>query len=139
MTLSSAETRVIAEFAPFVGGSPRRAKRYLNLYLLIKTGIGFADAQMVSQRALMALLAIVTGLGRPNNFFGVLEGLESQNQTLQGLVDALQRSEPSDGPLKSAEVIRKLIEINQRDRVDYGAEMISALRDLAPTARRYSF
>jgi len=39
MTLSKDERQILAEFARFAGSSPRRAKRYLNLYLLLKTSL----------------------------------------------------------------------------------------------------
>jgi hypothetical protein len=142
MTLSDTERKVIAAFAPFVGGSPRRAKRYVNLYLLLKTSLEVGGTQIddrLAQRALMALLAIVTGLGRPIKFFDVLKGLGPQEQRLEALAEALSGGTTADGSHEACNVIRKLIKINHDDGVDEGQEIISALRKFAPTVRRYSF
>jgi hypothetical protein len=144
MTLSEIEKQVIAEFAPFVGGSPRRAKRYVNLYLLLKTSLGLGGPQptnswRIACTALMTLLAIVTGPGRVGSFFETLEALSGDELRLEGLVKALERNIEVGGTHYARDAIRKLMEINRRDSIDQGAEMIGALRQFAPVVRRYSF
>ena len=75
MTLSVDEQRDLAEFAAFAGSSPRRAKRYLNLYLLLKTslrpgaGLPGGEPAPVNQRAIIVLLAIVTAAGPADSLF----------------------------------------------------------------------
>jgi hypothetical protein len=144
MTLLEAEKEMLAEFAPFVGDSPRRAKRYLNLYLLLKTSLHLSvtpgrDAR-IAQRAVIALLVIVTGTGRPGTFFRTLDGISNATApNLDKLLNALESNKPAHGLYQASDVIRKLIKVNQRDDVDHGSMMISALRHFGPTVRRYSF
>jgi hypothetical protein len=63
------EQRFILELAPYVGRSPRQAKRFLNVYRIIKAGCPeaergdfvVAEGQGGSYRAAVTLLALTTG------------------------------------------------------------------------------
>jgi KAP family P-loop domain len=139
MRLSKKEGELIAAFAPFVGGSPRRAKRYLNLYLLLKTSLELGPSDRLGQRALMTLLAIVTGLGRPTSFFDVLKRVGEDKPRLEALSDALTSEGSSANSRRADEIIRKLMAINSKDHIPDGPEIVAALQKLAPIVRRYSF
>jgi KAP family P-loop domain len=158
MTLSDDEKRTLAAFAPFVGSSPRRAKRYLNLYLLLKTSMQPASAQpgkdrRINERAIITLLAIVTALGPDDEFFEILSDFHAEAGDLKSLIVSLKK-EPSArsstrsakrdnstavSSRKSGEVVFKLLELNIRDSVDQGGAMVAALRRYSPTVRRYCF
>ena len=168
MTLSKDEKNTLAAFATFAGSSPRRAKRYLNLYLLLKTSLrsGFTQPgvdRRVNERAIIVLLAIVTALGPADAFFDVLgppttdakgqkAGSKATPDTLDTLLSAFDTPAPAENTTKARKeespaaaaataraVIAKLLELNKGDSVDQGEAMVEALRRYAPTVRRYSF
>jgi hypothetical protein len=61
------EQSFIEALAPFVGGSPRRALRFLNVYRVVKASLGSDDLDALQRggfRALMTQLAIATGAPR---------------------------------------------------------------------------
>lgn len=143
MTLSTDEQNDLAEFAAFAGGSPRRAKRYLNLYLLLKTslrpGAGLPGLNpRVNQRAIIALLAIVTAAGPADSLFEMLAREKPEFTDLASLLGLLEK--PSAGySTKTRDIVAKLKTVNQRDSIDQGVHMLTALRHYAQVVRRYSF
>jgi hypothetical protein len=155
MTLSEDEQKTLAEFARFAGSSPRRAKRYLNLYLLLKTSLQLSIARngqnrRVAERSIVALLAVVTARGPADALFRILVDSSATPDNLDSLLASLNHAAASqpvaragrtdDSPsTTSHQVIAKLIELNRRDSVDPGHATLSALRQYAPTVRRYSF
>jgi hypothetical protein len=168
MTLSEDEKNTLAAFARFGGNSPRRAKRYVNLCLLLKTSLQPSSVQIgkdrrVNERAIVALLAIVTALGPSDALFETLVALKPSAGSLESLLKLLNKgtratenasakrkttAEPSTksrkqatpavGSTKAREVVTKLLELNRRDSVDQGEEIVAALRRYAPTVRRYA-
>jgi hypothetical protein len=143
MTLSKEERDDLAAFASFVGSTPRRAKRYLNLYLLLNTILKLGATQpganrRVNQRAIISLLAIVTSVGPSNAIFDILAAPKPQFKDLASLKHFLEKSSaPSLGKVRA--VISKLIEVNSRDAIAQNEVMLAALQLYAPTVRRYSF
>lgn len=135
MNLSPDEALLLSDFAPFIGGSPRRAKRYVNLYILLKTTLQRTESwqsdALAGRRAAVALLAITTGMEQVAEFFAALDDTEITD--LKSLHDAL----PSDGSGPAA-VIAKLTELVDKEP-SAGSAVIAAMRNFAPTVRRYSF
>lgn len=67
LKLEAPEQVFIEALAPFVGGSPRRALRFLNVYRVVKASLGSEDLDALQRggyRALMTQLAIATGAPR---------------------------------------------------------------------------
>jgi hypothetical protein len=143
MTLSIDEQDDLAEFAAFAGSSPRRAKRYLNLYLLLKTslrpGPGLPGmSRRVNQRAIIALLAIVTAAGPADSVFEMLANENPEFHDLPSLLGLLDKAAAGHST-KTHDVVSKLIGVNKRDSINQDAQMIAALSLYAQTVRRYSF
>lgn len=126
--------------APYVGGSPRRALRFLNVYRVIKASLGEAEVNRLAgrggYRALMTQLAVATGAPA----------------LLDGWLTLLANA-PADADLDAA---RELLQREywylvspERARLDGalavfargmpGPGQMEALRRYAPLARRYSF
>lgn len=69
LSLTTQEVNALRALAPFLGGSPRRARRFVNIYRVAKASLGAADLKRLEDgeyRALAAQLAIATGA--PNAF-----------------------------------------------------------------------
>jgi hypothetical protein len=67
--LTDGEIEAIAKFSAFLGGSPRRARRFVNIYRVAKASLSPAERKELEKgdfRALAAQLAISTGA--PNTF-----------------------------------------------------------------------
>jgi hypothetical protein len=67
--LTEAEIDVLTRLSPFLGGSPRRARRFVNVYRVAKASLTPAEVRMLEQgehQALATQLAIATGA--PNAF-----------------------------------------------------------------------
>jgi hypothetical protein len=152
------EINLLEEFAPFLGGSPRRAKRFVNLYHLLKVGMPtFQPGERVElrERALIVALAIVTGAPRSARLiFEVLQREQDTSAsatgpslppagerwaTLEDLVHRFQAAHPDALEIDMPTVLQKLISVNARDGVSVGSDMTQALIEVAPTVRRYSF
>jgi hypothetical protein len=65
LDLTEAEEAFIAHIAPHVGGTPRRALRFLNVYRVIKASLGAQELELLEKRGgyrgLMTQLAIAIG------------------------------------------------------------------------------
>lgn len=144
MTLSKEEKKDLADFAPFAGSSPRRAKRYLNLYLLLKTSLGAGPSQggmnqRINQRAIIVLLAVVTSAGPTDALFEILAA-PKRPKGLAALRSLLARRKSGAGvSTRTQGIISKLIKVNEDESVAHDAPMLAALHLYAPTVRRYSF
>jgi hypothetical protein len=135
MNLTPEESDLLSDFAPFLGGSPRRAKRYVNLYILVKTTLQQTESwqsdPLAGQRAAVALLAITTGMEKVAEFFAALD--DKKITDLKVLDDAL-----SSNGLGPSAVIAKLTEL-VGEGPGAGGAVVAAMRTFAPTVRRYSF
>ncbi len=166
MTLTADEQSALSAFAHFAGSSPRRAKRYLNLYLLLKTSlqpgsVTAGEDRRVNERAIVALLAIVTALGPDDAFFRILPtvpdggGLKalgalldkssqaakgkSSSSRFEGARKAARTRGRTDERINAGKIIAALQALNADDKVDQGTKAIAALRAYAPVVRRYAF
>jgi hypothetical protein len=64
LELTRAEIDTLTALAPWLGGSPRRARRFVNIYRVAKASLGPAellDLEESGHRALATQLAIATG------------------------------------------------------------------------------
>jgi hypothetical protein len=136
MTITPHERAFMGELAPFLGGSPRRGKRFVNVYRLIKTSLPDSElARLVDPgtttdacKALLVQLAIVTGApGIANDFFRRLEGVASVSDLAGELIGA----HPGDAEAAAAVGALHLIQAVP--------DALPLLRDYAEIARRYSF
>ena len=161
MELSPAEHTFLGELAPFVGGTPRRGLRFVNLYRLVKTGLPEDmqkdlqdDSNHLSYRALITQLAIVTGAPHVSwTYFGLLE----QATAVDEPIDPPRDPSPRDfrgfyGHVKN-KVERADKSQNQAllgalaafgnafpmDDPKTDATLLSELQRFASIARRYSF
>jgi hypothetical protein len=161
LSFTPGEVALLEEFAPFLGGSPRRAKRFVNLYHLLRTNLRdmppiSSDAR-VDARALIAALAVTTGAPySASAFFRALEadtgetnGATKGKKTyvdLPAVLATLDEAAGANGTSTRA-VIQHLIDINGDEKiklndgrvVSNGPDMTEALSKLAATVRRYSF
>jgi hypothetical protein len=125
MTLSGDEQKMLATFAPFVGGSPRRAKRYVNLYLLLKTIL--RPVGNVQEWAIAGLLANSTGTNRSDDNF--LASFQNKS--------AAARAAGTNSKIGSAvDALIVAVSLNFPKQED---DLQTALQRFAPTVRRYSF
>ena len=145
LSLEPDEARVLAEFAPFVGGSPRRAKRFVNLYHLLRTSLDGVPASTtdakVRQRALILALAIATGAPYSASiFFDALAPVDKRYVGLSDLAEGLGASPAASGPDGNIrDAVKLLMKLNDESGVTTGPDMTRELHLLAPTVRRYSF
>lgn len=127
-SLNQDEIEDIATMAPFLGGSPRRVKRFINLYSLIK--VGLADrAQILSapeRRALLTNLVVAAGAPRlaPAYFRALAVGTDLNNVIAN--VDGHKEADADIGWRNAKRALNSAFEL-------------ADLRDWAPLAHRYSF
>ncbi|NOD89462.1 MULTISPECIES: P-loop NTPase fold protein [unclassified Ruegeria] len=149
--ITETEQRILEEFAPFAGRSPRKLLRFVNVYGLIKsvdkkdgTPLVNHDEDELACRALIAQLALATGSpeaavhhfdlieasGDYSGYFDVSgsDDLEQEPELrlpsdLSDLIwEPLRLVLPSDGSPKSAHL-----------------DLYERLKQTAPIARRYTF
>ncbi len=153
----AAEITMMKALAPFVGGTPRRGLRFVNVYRLIKTGLPAAiretlvgeAGKALGYRALLTQIAVVTGSPRSAlHYFDLLAGADKKTVTLPHGADLpaliARCREPAALPedLDKANLIRTLETLeacNREDGLSTGADLVEQLRDLAPLAARYAF
>jgi hypothetical protein len=148
LTLTDWEVQTLELFASFVGSTPRRLIRFVNVYRLIKTSLPVAMRdQLVGEhgesedyRALICQLSIVTGaphVAAP--YFSVLETLKPE-ESLSRLVKALKENKLV---MESTDSHVLLDVLQALDSVDDSAEAdnvrIEHLQRFATIASRYSF
>jgi hypothetical protein len=164
MTITIAERDFLRELAPFVGGTPRRGLRFVNIYRLVKTSLSEKlQKELVDEkgnplgyRALITQLAIVTGAPHVSwsyfqllgNAAAVIEGRapsKKEEKPIQTLADLRECLAPElaerDGSQRLALVgaLDRLSALNEKDHVDSSQSLLLALDRFAPIARRYSF
>jgi KAP family P-loop domain len=147
------EVKTLVSFAEFVGGSPRRAKRFVNLCQLLKTSLrdmpSVSSDPLVDERALIVALAVVTGA--PHSASAFFRALAPQSTAqpdgtttatypdLSQVKERLPRPDAGTRELNMQDVVVRLIRDNEKDQVSNGPDMTRALYQLANTVRRYSF
>ena len=144
MRLTKFEAGFMEQLAPFVGPTPRRAIRFVNVYRLVKAGLQEewghdfvgSSGEALTYRALLTLLAIVTGAPKTARvFFEHLMSVKSATLAdLRKVVGSDERVITS----REAAAVRGPLDVLDKN-LHRGAEMVAALRNLAPIAIRYSF
>ena len=151
MFFSTAETEFMREMAPFIGQSPRRGIRFVNVYRLVKTSLkDFAqdafvgpNGESLAYRALLTQLAIVTGAPKIAwIYFQHLPRERENDVTLHSLCAALNEDLRLNASLEWPALngaLQRLHALNTVAKLDTGVNLVAALRDVAPIAMRYSF
>lgn len=151
LTLTDWEVQALQSFAAFIGTTPRRAIRFVNLYRLIKTSLppGILE-KLVGEcgeshvyGALIAQLAIVTGAPEAAAYFFMRLAEQKAGDSLLSLRTTLS-SEAAFDAYPDAELVRQILETLQQRGANgsgfIGAQFVAGdLQALALTARRYSF
>ncbi|MFJ4193150.1 P-loop NTPase fold protein [Pseudomonas sp. NPDC089534] len=113
LSISPGETDALQLLARYMGSSPRRALRFLNVYRLIKVSLkpdDLAALEAGEYKALLTLLAIA--LGTPLCFSSLLQSLDSKNDTVEmSELKALINFNPSDGNIAEFERFREIMAI----------------------------
>jgi hypothetical protein len=166
MELSVEEHKFLKQLAPFVGSTPRRGLRFVNVYRLVKTGLSEAlqtelqeENNHLSYRALITQLAIVTGAPHIAwSYFQSLENAvkrikrreanpselikEGETDTLADLRTQLTGDLPTvyEGQRTALlGALERLYQLNTQQDFDTGRQLLLALHRFATVARRYSF
>jgi hypothetical protein len=93
LTLTSWEAQLMRRLAPYLGQSPRRAKRFVNVYRLVKTALPRSKSETLvgpeggsfGYRALLTQLAIVTGAPRTAALYFSALSAATSDETLETL------------------------------------------------------
>lgn len=150
LTLSRWEAQLMRRLAPYLGQSPRRAKRFVNVYRLVKTGLPRGRTETLvgpkgasyAYRALLTQLAIVTGAPRMASLYFAALSAANADETLESLCARLERDERLTG---SADwrIIRgaltTLSEFSREQGADVDQAMVGEMRDMVHITSRYSF
>jgi hypothetical protein len=168
MALTDEEHKFLEALAPFVGSTPRRGLRFVNIYRLVKTGLSEKlqkelqeESNHLGYRALITQLAIVTGAPHISwTYFQLLENAargiarriaapsapapagEITIETLAKLYERLSVDlGAADGSQRLALLgaLERLRALNEEKGLDAGPQLLLALDRFAPIARRYSF
>jgi len=155
LELTPNEFNTLVNVAPVAGVTPRQAKRFTNLYRLVKVSLGeseltaFMDEPDSGYRPMAVLLAIVTGAPRAAiEIFELIETLEDET-TLAELAGRIlwKKTENPDDPLTPS--LRRLVTGNPEVELaarklraiadSFGSLELAHLRPRIKTIRRYSF
>lgn len=142
LDFSEAERDFIAKLAPFVGASPRRALRFLNVYRVMKSSLGDQDLAllMASQGhlALMTQVAVITGApGLLREWAAALRQADDA-AGLQGLRDTLAGLDWTTRPVDGANLMGALAAL-AAEPLPANHSLLQGLRRHADLAQRYSF
>jgi hypothetical protein len=142
--LSNDEIAMLRRFAPYIGDTPRSAKRFVNLYHLLRTSLGRtgdirgAD-DLLHWLALIGLLSLVTGapeLAGP--FLAALDNKELLGNVPDGAFARLGASLAEGQKAGLERFLRSLTEETAKGKITDG-QMIEVLRRFGSTITRYSF
>lgn len=150
LTLTDWEVKALEGFAPFVGATPRRAIRFVNLYRLIKTSLPPETLKNLvgehgesrTYRALIAQLAIVTGAPQGAVRYFVQLGLRKAEDPVHVLRSAVLEDKAlvaSGDAGVINQILTKLNPDEQGLRIADSIFRVGELQSLAATAQRYSF
>lgn len=127
-SLSADEIEDIAALAPLLGGSPRRVKRFINLYSLIKVGLNDRAQSLSSpeREALLTNLVVAAGAPRlaPDYFRELRTGADLTE--VVAAVDAWPEAKKDAGWQSARKALNDTLSLTD-------------LRHWAPLAQRYSF
>jgi hypothetical protein len=145
LELSRWEADALERFAPFIGGTPRRLIRFVNVYRLIRTSLPDelrgeflgTTGEGSKYRGLVVQLALVTGAPDAcQRYFALLPTL-ANGDGLQRVLDELIKDKLFEASV-DRQVVRNILTSAQA--AGYGAHLtVEQLRETAGLARRYSF
>lgn len=153
--LTDAEKKILEQFAPFAGNSPRKLLRFVNVYVLIKSVSDTADEndeykgkfrttldldnQPLQVSALIFQLAIATGDPKTAKFY--FHALETSKALSDLNSPSVPQSSSSEEPRRQSQIIAEMIGVAIRGLTeDETAEQFYMdLKHTAPIARRYTF
>ena len=151
MLITDHEVDMLKQLAQYAGASPRRSLRFINVYRLIKSSLDKKQlnvlvgdkGQSLNYRAIITQLAISTGAPKIAQFyFRTIISTDGQITSLNVLNEQLEKhpqiKNSSEWP-KLSGALAKLKALNEEKELDIDSDMILALRETAPIARRYSF
>ncbi|MBT9500961.1 MAG: hypothetical protein IV092_06935 [Burkholderiaceae bacterium] len=142
LNFSADEREFMATLAPFVGGSPRRALRFLNVYRVMKSSLGAEELSLLAgqqgHRALMTHVAVVTGAPRL-----LLPWLQAVQQVpastgLAGLRTSIEGQDDLAGSPEGRNLLGALHALADSDSGSSDRQLM-LLRRYAALAQRYSF
>jgi hypothetical protein len=135
LRLTAKEIEALTALSPFLGASPRRAGRFVNLYRVAKASLSPAERQVLetsSYRVLATQLAIATGA--PNVFESWVTACAASDAQLESIPSRMDwpkgRKDESANLLGAVDWFHK--ETNSIDA-------LNQLRSQAPRAARFSF
>ena len=149
LRISDYEQVFLSYLAPFTGGSPRRALRFVNSYRLAKTSLKpyqldellGDNGELLAYRALITQLAITTGAPHVAHcYFQLLQQAPDSIEDLIAKLEVDKRITRLRGEWCNVKgALEALKARNIQDEIDCGSEMIEALQQYALIASRYSF
>nr|WP_316642000.1 P-loop NTPase fold protein [uncultured Roseateles sp.] len=142
LNFSDDEREFIAELAPFVGGSPRRALRFLNVYRVMKSSLGAEELALLAgqqgHRALMTHVAVVTGA--PRLLLPWLQAVRATDEAkgLAVLAEAMKQDPQLLGAADGGNLLGSLQALAATPAPAHAAQL-GLLKRYADLAQRYSF
>jgi hypothetical protein len=135
--LTPDEIKILGRFARFAGDSPRRVKRLVNLYQLLKTSLKLDASRKAEATALAAFIAMSSGPDASiDNFRSLLGKVSEPRDSKQGtLSDLASDAVKTDSRLQA--IVEELhLTTDSAEMID---QVLGALRNYGPTVLRYSF
>jgi hypothetical protein len=142
LSLSQQELGFLKQLSPYVGNSPRRALRFLNVYRVIKASLSEEDLALLERgayRALMAAVAAVTGAPRALKRWTSDLQSTADGATIEAVVSNLAKAMWLSAAPDSGSLVGALTALAGSTDPSEGAQLVTWLRRFAPLARRYSF
>lgn len=142
LNFSSDEREFIAKLAPFVGGSPRRALRFLNVYRVMKSSLGAEELTLLAgqqgHRALMTHVAVVTGA--PRLLLPWLQAVRTADEAkgLATMVEAMKQDQQLLAAADGGNLFGALQALAATPMPALAAQL-TLLKRYADLAQRYSF
>src|SRR5262249_4985637 len=133
--LTGQEISTLKMLSPFLGGSPRRARRFVNVYRVAKASLTPAEIKKLEQsehRALATQLAIATGAPRAFGPWAAACESAKGEELLRGefyfACDATERRN-----------IEGALEVYREMPHEQGTDLLKGLAAQLPRASRFSF
>lgn len=150
MTLTDEEKKTIGALGPFVGHSPRRAKRFVNVYRIVKSGLRAkdqgvlldSDGAVMHFRCLLAQLAIMTGAPSLAATYARVVDLVpdmEEDDTVNGLISRLEEAGAVAASPEWPSARGALEELIEQEGGEDGPELMAGLRLWLRRSMRFSF
>ncbi len=138
LAISDAERAFIGDLSPHLGGSPRRALRFLNVYRIIKASLSADDRHSLETGGyayLLALLAVSVGNERAGRLLHGALRAATPSRTIGGLWADMDESDSESPP---SELARRA-QIRARLLRERKGGKVADLAHWAPLAARFDF